>query len=280
MNRLKSSRREIVEAYAGADRLANLDAACTVLRIPDAERRLLTTATTDSWLDWGFDASMVPSPDGGGNRQWFTMLRVAAEFRHRARPSHRQLLDLLDTQFVQSAPGLAAAVVIAGDECDSSQMTVGDGAPGGRLTDSVLRRCWLFVRLAQRLGWSFPELDAAIRAYGRATDPATVATPAASSTEERFTEPFLIHLGNLIRLGERTGLALEAVINLFRAKLDTRRGWDHSGALPRRVPSYYERLLDDAAVARPRAPGLELNTAGDELRDGRSVRRHAPPASL
>jgi hypothetical protein len=264
LDRLGTRRREIADTYAGPARWSTLDNACAVLGIEEAERRRLMLATTDSWLDWDFPDERVRAEDGSSH-QWFVDLRVVSRFRHRARISHRELLELLDTRFVQSAPGLAAPLVLSGDECDSDLMFVGDSPPGGRLTPSVLRRVHLFVRLACRLGWTFRDLDSAIEAHGRATDPVTVSEPRANSTEERYTESFLVYLSNVVRLRESTTLPVEAAVNLFRSKLDTRRYWDQSGSQPRPTPSYYERLLNDPVVARPRAAGLELATDRDEL---------------
>jgi hypothetical protein len=264
LDRLKTSRREIIDSYAGSARWTELDAACAVLGITNVERQRLMSATTDSWIDWGFAAAMVRNPDGF-NHQWFMDLRVVSEFRHRARISHVELLQLLDTPFVQSAPGLAGRLSLAGDECNSELMSVGDSLPGGLLTESVLRRVYLFVRLARRLGWTFVELAGAIQAHGQATEPIIVNPPLAASTEEHFTESFLVYLSNIVRLHESTRLPVEAVINLFRAKLDTEQHWDHSGSQPRAIPSYYERLLNDPAISRPRAAEFELSISRDEL---------------
>lgn len=264
LGRPGSSRREVVETYLDADPWSSLAAACAVLGLSNAERRRLMEPTTQPWLDWGLPSEWLPG-ENGSQRQWYPQLRVVSEFRRRARISHPELLQLLDSSFFQSAPGHMDPIVLTGDECNSDLMMVGDSPISALLVPATLRRAYLFVRLARRLGWAFHDLDAAIRAHGHAVEPVDEAALQANLTAESFTASFLLYLANLVRLRELTRLPLEVIINIFRSTLDNVPRWDYSGTKPVRVGSYCERLLHDPVVSRPRAPGLELTPAGNEL---------------
>ncbi|MBO3093578.1 neuraminidase-like domain-containing protein [Cellulomonas dongxiuzhuiae] len=264
LERLRVSSRQVTDAYAGSDRCIRVDAACAVLGIGQGERRLLLEAPSDPWIDWGLDVESTID-ENGYQRLWLDELRRVRTLRDRTGLDHRELLDLLDSRFVQASPGLAAPMVLTGDECDTTRMFVGDGFPGGRLTASVARRILLFVRLARRLDWTFRELDCAIRGLGRVTEP-DLPVPPGNLSFEHFTEAFVVQLAGVQRLREATSLPVETVLNLFRDELDTQRYWDHTVSPPRLAPSFYERLLNEPAVTRPRAPGLELNATRDGLK--------------
>jgi len=266
LGRLGINRREVVDAYAGQSQWDSLEAACEVLGIGEAERPLFREPSTTPHLDWGFSNLRVPDPsDNTSIMDWYRILRKVAVFRQRAAVTHRELLQLLETQFIQGAPGLGGRLLLSGDECDSEAMFLGDNPAQGLLAESSLRRFFLFLRLWRKLKWSFHDLDRAVRARGNPTESAGIVNPPSSSSEEVFTTDFLVYLANVIRVKELTSLSVESIVNLYRGKLDTLQYVDHSGSQPRNVPSLYERLFYDPVIARPRAQGFELNITRDDL---------------
>ena len=264
LDRLKTSRRAILEAYAGSARWSRLDAGCAVLGLSEAERQRLMNPTTGAWIDWGQPAEKVPDADGLPH-PWSMDLQVVSKFRHRARITHPEMLQLLDSQFIQTAPGSTHPIILTGDECNSDLMMISNWPHSGELTPSTLRRVYLFLRLARKLGWAFRDLDAAIRAHGHSTDPVSVPEPQKNSTIEHFTESFLVYIANVLRLRELTRLPIDAIVNLFRSTLDTVPYWNYSETQPVPIGSYFDRLLQDPVVSRPRAVGLDLTATRDEL---------------
>ena len=138
------------------------------------------------------------------------------------------------------------------------------GITAASSTPSTLRRVYLFVRLARKLGWAFRDLDAAIRAHGHAADPVSVPEPQKNWTIEHFTESFLVYIANVLRLRELTRLPIDAIVNLFPSKLEHR--------------PILELLRNpagaDGLVLRPPAPRSScLATACHRLGSDRNSRR-------
>ncbi|MBZ5505156.1 MAG: DUF2934 domain-containing protein [Acidobacteriia bacterium] len=256
------SRHELMEAFQGGPRWSSVDSACEVLNISPGERVILTKTPVDSFADWGFDARdgvTVFDPIAGITRptneapdkssNWVDLLKNVTLLRARARLTHRELLNLLETRFLQLGPG--KQLELSGDECNLATMRV-EG-----ITEHLARRLHLFVRLWRKLGWTVFDLDRAIAAHGSAVSK----TEAADS----FTDEFIIFLANIVRLKRQTRRPVGELLAMFRSKLDTQSYRDHSGARAEQELSSYESLYDNPTLVRPRVPEFSLDASGQDL---------------
>jgi hypothetical protein len=261
---LAGSLASVIEICAGMDVLASTNAAGIAIGMPPAELNIVTqtgTAATAPWRDWGFADSQVSS----GN--WYLPLRTVALLKRRAGISHVDLLMLIQCRFIQTSPGVgsSARLQLTGAECDSDRMLLGDPQPGNAaLEPAVLRRMHLFIRLWRRLGWSMPDLDRALLAHAAPTS-TTASIPPGSGSDEVLTSSFVLHLGNLVRLCQRTSLPPEMAIALFRPLLDTQTYWQQQGSRASELRSTFDRLYADPSLSRPRAPDFELDAARTAL---------------
>ena len=263
LHQLGSSLASVVEICAGTDVLTSLHAAGVAIGMTRAELHILTqsgTAATSPWRDWGYANSQESSVD------WYLHLRTVSTLKQRAGISHGDLLTLIQCRFIQTSPGIGstARLRLTGAECDSDKMLLGDPQPGGAaaLQPAALRRIHLFIRLCRRLGWSMLDLDRALH------DTRTVPTTGASSgtsSDEVFTQAFVIHLANVVRLCQQTNLSAEMAIALFKPSLDTYTYWRQEGSRAVAIPSTFDRLYGNPDLSRPRTPEFELSAARDML---------------
>src|SRR5690606_27778691 len=100
-----------------------------------------------------------------------------------------------------------------------------------------------FLRLARHAKLSWPELDVALRALGGASAVADLAC--------------LDGVGELLRLRDRTGLAIDELCTLWGAPIDTRGFKDQ--------PSLYARLFLSRQVTPGASTAFELDANLDEL---------------
>ena len=101
-----------------------------------------------------------------------------------------QLAEALDALTADFPPDQVAKLIVihsaGGDDCDPVGMTV-EHVHGDPLTDGELRGMPLFLRLWRRLGWTMPELDLALRAFGaHGTIPAGVLAALAATEQLRL----------------------------------------------------------------------------------------------
>jgi hypothetical protein len=259
-----------IELCAGPYALTSLTAAGFALSISSGELNILTqegSAGREPWRDWGYEGTSDPQVVvGTRQRVWYEALRTVSLLRSRAGISHADLLQLIQCRFIQTSPGLGSnRLMLSGDECDSDNMWLGDPPDGARLTLAALRRIHIFIRIWRRLGWSMFDLDRAVASYSNPTsDPAGV--PPGSGSYEVFTEEFIVHLANVVRLCEATALTPDLAIGLFTSSLDTQAYWRQDGSRAIAIPSTYESLYGDPSLSRPRTPDFELNAARTELR--------------
>jgi hypothetical protein len=105
------------------------------------------------------------------NLKWIDALTLRASIlRQRAGLTHRELMNLLETNFVQAAVTSPAKIQLTGDESDAGRMrikkvtiSINGTKTESSLTESeatnALRRIHLFVKLWRKLSWNMRDLD-------------------------------------------------------------------------------------------------------------------------
>ncbi|GHO97434.1 hypothetical protein KSF_074820 [Reticulibacter mediterranei] len=279
LDHLGATREEIMLAFAGSAQWTDIDAACEALNISPAERDILVlpaSASKPDYQDWGFANSSVGAegvfdPIAGAQGtfdpalgqihwqgagidrfdppDWYMLLKNVSLLRSRARLTHRELLNVLETRFVRAdGPRLE----ITDDECDTALMRL------EAMDAALVRRIHLFVRLWRRLGWTTTELDQAIK-----TNP-TYTT--GNNNTVAFTESFLLFVANIARLRDMTAVPVANLIDLFGVPtLDTTLYWEHSGSRPTRALSRYQFWFDNPTLGKPRLAEFRINAAGSGL---------------
>lgn len=257
LEQLGATRAEVMQAIS-TDRWGDVETACEYLNISYAERRILNSAPAEEHKDWGFAASTAPAvfdPIAGDNRGpgvWHELLKNVSLLRSRACLTHRELLNVLETQFVRAGGG---RLEITGEECDTAEMRLGS------MNAALARRIHIFVRLWRKLGWTTVELDRAILAYGAGS---------AVSGFQVFTDLFLLLVANIARLHASSKLPVLQLLDLFgqpsaTSYLDTTEYWDHAGKLPQRTLSRYQQWFDNPTIGKPRVPEFRLHASRLEL---------------
>jgi peptidoglycan hydrolase-like protein with peptidoglycan-binding domain len=240
LNHLGVSRATVMEAcFTGAPdgRLRDQAIAAEILGLTDTERSILTGSAPSAIAQlWGFAPAGAPPID------WISVVGNVAEMLRRSELTYRELVELVDTRFVNPT----GTIAITGG-CDTRQMQVVN------LDEPALHRMQRFLRLRRKLNWTTRDLDRVIYAFYSA--------PSASRTA--FDEEFLVQLSHVVRLAGISGLAPAVIANWWSPKLDTRSyatsGLDES-------PSLYDQLFLNRAVGDPIGSPLALaEPARDEL---------------
>lgn len=254
---LGATRSEVMQAIS-ADGWSDIDSACEYQNIGPSERRVFVSPPAAEHADWGFSTPSVNEaydPITGTDRGpgvWHELLKNVSLLRSRARLTHRELLNVLETRFVRTG---GARLEITGDECNTGQMRL-EG-----MNAALARRIHIFVRLWRKLGWSTVDLDRAIFVYGIGT---------VVSGIDVFTDLFLRFVANMGRLHAASKLPVSQLLDMFGpppggSSLDITEYWDHTGALPLRTLSRFQQWFDNSTLGRPRQPEFQLNTARTEL---------------
>lgn len=143
------------------------------------------------------------------NGRTATNLETVSVFLKTARTDYSQLLELLETEFVQ--PDADRRVEMLGEStCDTEEMRLRN------LDDDALDRIHRFLRLQRHLDWSMRELDEAIQLLG----------------DGDLDAAFLLRLAALQRASEELDQSREELIRLWRADIPrTRREESLAGTL-------------------------------------------------
>lgn len=249
---LGASRAEIMKAMA-SNRWNDIGSACEYLEIIPAVRTILASVPVAEYQDWGFTSpsgQVAYDPIAGidrGPADWNVLLKNVSLLRSRARLTHRELLNVLETRFVRAG---TVRFEITGDECNSADMWL------EAMDAALARRIHIFVRLWRKLGWTASDLDRAIYAYGVGT---------VISGFAAFSETFLLFVANIVRLQASSELTIAQILDLFGTSLDTVSYWQHDGLQPQRMLSRYQQWFDNPALGKPRIPEFRVNAAGNAL---------------
>ena len=225
---------------APVDALESIPAVCEILGMSMAEANIIRLPDPKPERFWNVAI---------GTPSWHQPLAQVAALLERSGLHYAELLELLETRFLNPVAGVGRKLSIVSTDpaapatCDLTKLAI-DG-----LDVTTLDRLHRFVRLWRRLGWASWELDVVLRALG-ATD---------------ITEEVLVTIGYVERLRRELELPLD-VIAAFFASIDTVRYLRVEDEGPRRFPSLYDRLF------RATVGGARINVA--------FVEYPAPPAPV
>ena len=211
------------------------------------------------WELWGFDSQspvLIPNPTTPTlNLQgsYLDLLALVPVFLQRSGLTYEQLLDLLDTQFVNLDVDFTAApegihIAATGDaltQCDVTQFQI------AHLNDpnfgpKTLGRISFFIRLWRRLGWSMLELD---RYLMTVTDFPGFPVPQIPQN--------LIQVSQVQRTIDRLGIPAQAVFALW-ADVDTRRS-------VRNPKSLFDQVFLVGSPDQPELKDLETVAEGGSV---------------
>lgn len=201
---------------------------CALLGLNDTLRQVVTGTLPfrQPWDYWGLAESdnEIPDPDVPGQTvtgTWIEVLRRVPVLMHRARLSYRDLLQLLETRYVDPARNVTI-ISPPRPDCDISAYVVSG------LNTEVLNRTHRFVRLWRRLGLRMWEVDALLA--GRPLDDAA-----------------LREIAGLRRLQSRTELDWQTLTGIFHG-FDDYPYIDRSVGDGVPVQSVYQRLFRNRLV--------------------------------
>ena len=282
---LETPRHLVMERLGPADRAAVLQdvaVACEYLGLsleterdqagnPVASRGtapLITGVTTSDpdaadqglWNLWGVATQVLdvqnslPDPSdrtrriAGGN--WLDVLRGRVDvFLQQSGLSYSEMLDLLDTYYVNPAVGNARAIQMVStdpqrpDTCETRRLRLNG------FDQAAAARTLRFVRLWRALGWSMRDLDRAITAF----QPARFDDLNVGAAGARQNERFLVQLSHVQRLHRMLDVPFVRLLSWW-ADLDTRFYIDHSAAGQPRAASLYDDLFRNRSTINPLDP--------------------------
>lgn len=266
LDHLGVSRAKVMETFlpgARRDLLNNYDIACAYLGLSSADAGIITGETVGQsnakssgpWNFWGFDAAQGSIPDPGDNTaqlqgNWLRLIQARVDvFQQQSTLSYRQLLDLLDTYFVNPiTDGVRQIGLVSTDPknpeiCETDKIAL-QGFETNSPNSAV--RVVRFVRLWRKLGWSMRDLDRAITAF----KPPLGSTRAAAVPLNRS---FLVQLAHVERLRRELRLPVARLLSLW-SNLDTASYCEWKGARPENVASVYAQLFRNRLVLNPPDP--------------------------
>lgn len=247
------------EPAAAGPTPSHLDIDCARLGITPISRSILTgtQAGHEAWDYWGLTetGNDVPNPDTpidpttNVTGTWIEVLAHVPVLLHRAGIGYRELLQLIDTRYVN--PDGSIAVRDAGDanaaECDTQAFRVGN------LTREALERMHRFLGLWRVLGCAMWELDALLP--DASPDPAVV--------DKRIDDAVLRDISQLDRLRAWSSLDW-SVLRALHQRIDDTECVDRSREGAPAVQSLYERLFRNRLVdAAGMFPAAAADLAGD-----------------
>jgi hypothetical protein len=140
--------------------------AAAYLGLTPKEQQIITDKSPQNpWELWGLSEkdNKIVNPlkkDETITGTWIEVLKRVALFLHRTDLSYRQLLELLDTKFINPDNKIVLASINANDPytCDINNLKIEN------LDETALIKVARFLRLWRKLGWTMNELDKAIKA--------------------------------------------------------------------------------------------------------------------
>ncbi len=226
-----------------------------VLGLSKSEGDFITgTTSRQNWEFWGLEEEENTVTDLNDEStvsgSWIQVLERVSILLQRSGLSYRELLNVLQTRFVQK---VTPTLTPRGQDCNTSKMhLVG-------LKADHLNRIHRFVRLWRKLGWSVFELDLAMSAVTNDGMELTAAT--------------LRGLSHLQRLHSLLGLSV-AVMARWHGTLITATSTDHTSEKRPEIKSVYGQLFDNPAIQNPPDPDFALHqlaTAAKTLIDKASA---------
>jgi hypothetical protein len=174
------------------------------------------------WEHWGFQT----------NGTWLDEIGEVDEFLRRSGLTYRELLDLIQMQYV--IQGGCLSIIVKAEDV-TTEDTLSDGCDTGKLKlhgldVAMADRIARFVRLWRKLGWTMFDVDRAIRSLGG-----------------ELTVDLLVGLANLVRLHRQFNLPVARLLAFWGA-LDTVRYIDHEHPGKPVIPSLFDRIFADSPI--------------------------------
>lgn len=180
-------------------------------------------ATEEVWEQWGWESDW----------HWKTQLDTVSTLLDHSGLAYEELEDILRSRHLNPEGDIHVRHDAPDCDLDHSHLV-------NRPENGFFDRMHRFVRLMRRLDWTPRQLDAALAAI----------------PPHQTTDSFLVSLGEVVAIRERTGADLEEVLSWFGG-LDT-HDWGEE-------PSLYARRFQDETVANPTEASFELESDGTEL---------------
>jgi hypothetical protein len=251
----------IMESLQPGDRTIILDGVALAreqLGLTGAQADIITGVTTSQagaanpgpWNLWGFESQnlsaqdSIPDPSDrtrritGGN--WLSVLTGRVDvFLQQSGLTYKELLDVLDTYYVNPVAGNARTVSIVSTDPNNPDTCETDKLRLNGFNQAAAARTVRFLRLWRPLGWSMRDLDRAITAFVPAD----------------LDDAFLTRLSHVQRLHTALNIPVLHLLSWW-ADLDTALYIDHTvpGQLP--AASLYEQLWRNRATVNPPDPAF------------------------
>ena len=234
---------ETFQRQGDAPSPSDLEIATEYLQLTTRDREIITDPTpapAEARRFWGFSV--------GSWDAVLSALRKVPEFQHRSHLSYTQLLDLLDTTFIN--PDGTIEIGFHESGCNIEEATFNDS-----LDSNALTRMHRFLRLWRRLGWTMQEVDKAI----------TALAPRDLSGQPLLDSTFLLRLSHVMRLRAELNVPLLNMLSWWADHVDTATYTDHTAEGQPKIPSLYDQLFLNKAVTNPVDEYFRLNEAGSDL---------------
>ncbi len=256
----------MMETFLKDDPSSQLSIAKEYLRLSDEEADIITSSGTmankDAWAFWGLQqtANDFPDPfDGTAPNvmgDWDMVIKRVSFFIHQSGISYKDLLDLLDTRFINpvATEGQMLGIVSldANDPatCHLSKLeieiidaTISLANKRPALIDAF-NRMHRFVRLWKKTGWKMRELDTAI----------TSLQPLDANGKLVINENFLLQLSYIQRLNTVFKIPLANLFCFWSINMDTAHYTNHQPDEETAVPSFYETLFVNRTLSGQALP--------------------------
>ena len=242
----------------------DLQIACARLGITETERKILTGTlpAKQPWDFWGLveTGNNIPHPNAPSDPTrnvtgtWIDVLGNVDVLLHRGALSYTDLLQLLDTRYVN--PTGVVDILDTSEanaaSCDTSKFRIRN------LSADTLNRIHRFVRLWRKLDCPMWELDLLLPDIDASL----------TVTDKRITDAALQDIAGMTRLGGETDLDRRVVLSLYRG-IDHEAYVDRSREGAPAVQTLYQRLfrnkLVDAVANFPSSPDQVTGTIADRV---------------
>ena len=231
LSHLGVTRDQIVEAFKPGERsdvLQNSSLAHEFLGLTSTEASLITDADPPApWTLWGF------AEENLNDVSWLERIENLAEFLRRSGLEFTELLNLLETRYVNGSRSLTIESTDP-DQIDTCEI---DKLALRGLNAGIATRIVRFVRLWRKLKWYIFDLDRALLPNSDLAD----------DSLQRFS--------HLARLRKRFNLPIQRLLP-FWANLDTTRYTKHDTPGKPIVPSLYDQLFRSRSGINPLDPSF------------------------
>ncbi|UCE05529.1 MAG: hypothetical protein JSW07_18265, partial [bacterium] len=243
LDHLGTPRYKLMELFLSEEE-AELASATEYLGLSTLEREIITgKKESKPWQYWGFKLKEAEDEKEGREVEdgfdWYKALRRVPIFLEKSGMDYEQLVDLLNTNFINPLNSIKIEYPKSKSVEESIIQPIYDldEACISDLDSSTLNKMHRFMRLQQKTGWTIFELDKVIRIL----------------QFENIDNNLIITIRHLRELQTDLGISLDELLSWY-ANIDT---FGES--------SFYNRLFLYKTVFHPVDKNFELNETGDEL---------------